>query len=54
MLWGIRVPITVIIVYFTNLDIECVWIAMGLDVCIRWIIGYFIHKNEIYIGQKTI
>lgn len=51
-IWGIRVPLTVIIVYFTNLDIECVWIAMGLDVCIRWIIGYFIYRKRDLYGTK--
>lgn len=48
-IWGIRVPLTVIIVYFTNLDINWVWIAMGLDICIRYIISYYIYnKKDIY------
>lgn len=42
-IWGIRVPLTVLIVYFTKFDIQWVWIAMGLDVCVRWIIGYVVY-----------
>ncbi|MEF9991708.1 MAG: MATE family efflux transporter [Romboutsia sp.] len=45
-IWGIRVPLTVIIVYFTKLNIHWVWIAMGLDICVRWGIGYSIYKKK--------
>lgn len=45
-IWGIRVPFTVLIVYFTRLDIQWVWVAMGFDVCIRWVIGYIIYKKK--------
>lgn len=45
-IWGIRVPLTVFIVNFTNLNIHWVWIAMGLDICVRWVIGYLIYKKK--------
>ncbi len=51
-IWGVRVPLTVLIVYCTNLNIYWVWIAMGLDICIRWIIGYFIYKKKDLYSSK--
>jgi putative MATE family efflux protein len=51
-IWGIRVPFTVLIVYFTKLDIQWVWIAMGFDVCVRWIIGYGIYKKKDLYNSK--
>ncbi|CEO33737.1 MATE family efflux transporter [Paraclostridium sordellii] len=51
-IWGIRVPFTIFIVYFTKLDIQWVWVAMGLDVCIRWVIGYFIYKKKDLYSSK--
>lgn len=52
-IWGIRVPLTVLIVYFTKLDIQWVWIAMGLDVCVRWIIGYVVYKKKDLYNSKS-
>ena len=52
-IWGIRVPLTVLIVYFTKLDIQWVWIAMGLDVCVRWIIGYVVYKKKDLYNFKS-
>lgn len=51
-IWGIRVPLTIFIVYFTKLDIQWVWVAMGLDVCVRWVIGYFIYKKKDLYSSK--
>ncbi|MFR4162313.1 MAG: MATE family efflux transporter [Paraclostridium sordellii] len=51
-IWGIRVPFTIFIVYFTKLDIQWVWVAMGLDVCVRWVIGYFIYKKKDLYSSK--
>lgn len=52
-IWGIRVPLTVLIVYCTNFDIYWVWIAMGLDICVRWIIAYLIYKKkDLYSSKK--
>ena len=52
-IWGIRVPLTVLIVYFTKLDIQWVWIAMGLDVCVRWIIGCVVYKKKDLYNFKS-
>ncbi|WP_270647662.1 MATE family efflux transporter [Paeniclostridium hominis] len=52
-IWGIRVPLTVLIVYFTKFDIQWVWIAMGLDVCVRWIIGYVVYKKKDLYNFKS-
>ena len=52
-IWGIRVPLTVLIVYFIKLDIQWVWIAMGLDVCVRWIIGYVVYKKKDLYNFKS-
>lgn len=52
-IWGIRVPLTVLIVYCTNFDIYWVWIAMGLDICVRWMVAYFIYKKkDLYSSKK--
>lgn len=54
-IWGIRVPLTVLIVYYTNLDIYWVWVAMGLDICVRWLIAYAIYKKkDIYSSQNKL
>lgn len=55
-IWGIRVPMTVLIVYLTNLEIHWVWVAMGFDVFVRWIIGYLMYKKKdiYYTGSKYI
>ena len=48
-IWGIRIPLTIIIVYYTNLDIAWVWIAMGVDLCFRFIISYILYsKKDLY------
>jgi putative MATE family efflux protein len=52
-IWGIRVPLTVYIVYYTSLDINWVWVVMGVDVVIRCIIGYFIYRRKNLYGSST-
>lgn len=57
-IWGIRIPLTIVIVYYTNLNIAWVWIAMGVDLCFRFFSSYIIYsKKDLYnnnIISKTI
>lgn len=49
-IWLIRVPLTIFIVYYTNLEIHWVWIAMGLDVCIKCLLALIIYKKKDLYG----
>ena len=54
-IWGVRVPLTIIIVYFTNLEIHWVWVAMGFDICVRYSIGQYIYKKkDIHTSQDKL
>lgn len=48
-LWGIRVPLTLILTYKFHLSIIAIWIVMGIDLIVRFILSFAIYrKKDIY------
>ena len=52
-LWGIRVPLTLVVVYIFKLPIMYIWIVMSIDLAFRFFFNLFLYKKkDIY--DKTI
>lgn len=48
-LWGIRVPLTLLLTYIFHLSIIAIWIVMGIDLIVRFILSFTIYrKKDIY------
>lgn len=45
-LWGIRVPLTLLVVYFFRLPIVAIWIIISIDMTFRFILNYILYKKR--------
>lgn len=51
-LWGVRVPLTLILTYKFHLSIIAIWIVMGVDLIIRFLLSLTIYKiKDIYSNE---
>ncbi|WP_392486776.1 MATE family efflux transporter [Haloimpatiens sp. FM7315] len=53
-LWCIRIPASLICAYVLNIDIVFVWVAMGIDLAIRFLISLTIYKSKNIYSTETI
>lgn len=48
-LWGIRVPLTLLLTFIFHFSIIAIWIVMGIDLIVRFILSFTIYrKKDIY------
>lgn len=53
-LWGIRVPLTLILTYKFHLTIIAIWIVMGIDLIIRFLISFIIYKTKDIYNKELV
>lgn len=54
-LWGIRIPVSLILTYYFNMDIIVIWIVMGVDLIFRYGFSYVIYKiKNIYVVKSVL
>jgi putative MATE family efflux protein len=53
-LWGIRVPMTLILTYCFHLSIIAIWIVMGIDLIVRFIISFVIYRTKNIYNRELV
>lgn len=53
-LWGIRVPMTLILTYHYHLSIIAIWIVMGIDLIVRFIISFVIYRTKNIYNKELV
>lgn len=53
-LWGVRVPLTLILTYKLHLTIIAIWIVMGIDLIVRFIISLVIYKTKDIYNKELV
>ena len=54
-LWGIRVPLSLLMAYYFKKSIMALWIIIGIDMSTRLITSYVIYRSkDIYSGELLI
>lgn len=53
-LWGIRVPMTLILTYKFHFSIIAIWIVMGVDLIVRFILSFIIYKTKNIYDRKLV
>lgn len=53
-LWGIRVPLVLIVAYGMKLSIVAIWSVFCIDLCVRFIISYTIYKRKNIYEKNLI
>lgn len=53
-LWGIRVPLTLILTYKFHYTIIAIWIVMGIDLAVRFLISFVIYKTKDIYNKELV
>jgi Na+-driven multidrug efflux pump len=53
-LWGIRIPFSLLLTYYFHMDIIAIWIVMGVDLVIRFILSYIIYKTKNIYNRTLV
>lgn len=54
-LWGIRVPLSLILTYYFKLDIVSIWVVICADQICRFILSFiFYKKKDIFVKTRSI
>jgi putative MATE family efflux protein len=53
-LWGIRIPFTLILTYKFQLSIIAIWIVMGVDLVVRFILSFIIYKSKNIYNRELV
>ncbi|MCM0649703.1 MATE family efflux transporter [Clostridium swellfunianum] len=53
-LWGIRVPLTLLFAYKFHSTIVAIWIIMGVDLIVRFILSFIIYKTKNIYDRELV
>lgn len=53
-LWGIRIPLAILVGNVLNLDIIALWIVMGLDLIVRFVLSFILYKTKNIYKQELV
>jgi putative MATE family efflux protein len=53
-LWGIRVPLTLLVAYKFRSTIIVIWIIMGVDLVVRFLLSFIIYKTKNIYDRKLV
>lgn len=53
-LWGIRVPLTLILTYIYHFSIITIWIVMGMDLIIRFVFSLTIYRTKNIYNKDLV
>ena len=53
-LWGIRIPLAILVGNVLNLDIVALWIVMGLDLIVRFVLSFILYKTKNIYNQELV
>jgi putative MATE family efflux protein len=53
-LWGIRIPMTLIVTYRFQSTIIAIWIVMGVDLVFRFILSFIIYKTKNIYNKELV
>lgn len=53
-LWGIRIPISLILTYYFNTGITVIWMVMGVDLIFRYGFSYMLYKIKNIYNVKSV
>lgn len=53
-LWGIRVPLTLALTYIFHLSIIAIWIVMGFDLIVRFILSLTIYRRKDIYNRDLV
>lgn len=53
-LWGVRVPMTLLLTYKFHSTIIAIWVVMGIDLIVRFILSYTIYKTKNIYNRELV
>lgn len=53
-IWGIRIPLALLLTNYFKLDIKAIWIVLGVDLVCRFFLSLFIYKTKDIYEQELI
>jgi putative MATE family efflux protein len=53
-LWGVRIPLSLILTYYFKTGITMIWIVMGIDLVFRCVLSYILYKTKNIYDVKTV
>ncbi|MCB2289123.1 MATE family efflux transporter [Clostridium sp. CS001] len=53
-IWIIRIPLTLIVTYKFNMSIKAVWIVMGIDLVVRFILSLTLYKTRDLYNKELV
>lgn len=54
-LWGIRIPSSLLLAYVFKSPILAIWMMMGVDLIVRFILSFFLYKRkDIYHSKRVL
>lgn len=53
-IWVIRIPLTLIVTYKFNMSIKAIWIVMGIDLVVRFILSLTLYKTRDLYNKKLV
>ena len=53
-IWVIRIPLTLLVTYKLNISIKAIWIVMGLDLVIRFVLSFALYKTRDLYHKRLV
>lgn len=53
-IWLIRIPFTLLLTYKFNMSIKAIWIVMGLDLIVRFILSFTLYKTRNLYNKELV
>ena len=53
-IWVIRIPLALLLTYKFNMSIEAIWIVMGLDLIVRFILSITLYKTRDIYNKELV
>lgn len=53
-LWGIRIPFSLLLTYRFHMNIIAIWIVMGVDLVVRFMLSYGIYKRKNIYNKELV
>lgn len=51
-IWVIRIPLSLLLTFKFNMSINAIWVDMGLDLVVRFILSFTLYKTrDIYNNE---
>ena len=53
-IWAIRIPLALLLTYKFNMSIEAIWVVMGLDLIVRFILSVTLYKTRDIYNKELV